>query len=183
VANILNNGNWLAISITALDEPEPQPSATATAQTSVIPVPTINIPEPTSTAMLPSATPESPAQPAAPENSCPGSETHPTGQTLAQRYGVPYEEIMAWFCQNYGFGEIDLAYSLSQQSGLPVAQVFALRDAGASWGDIKKQLVPDNNENQNQGNQGNQDNGSNKPDDPKNQDKGKNKEKTPRPHP
>ena len=36
---------------------------------------------------------------------------------LAQRYGVPYEEIMGWFCQHYGFGEIDLAYSLSRQIG------------------------------------------------------------------
>ena len=71
---------------------------------------------------------------------CTGANPHPTGMKLAQRYGVPYEEIMGWFCQRFGFGEIDHAYSLSRQFGLPVADIFALRRSGMGWGQIRKYL-------------------------------------------
>ena len=74
---------------------------------------------------------------------CTGANPHPTGMKLAQRYGVPYEEIMYWFCQHYGFGEIDMAYSLARQAGIPVEQVFSMRASGMGWGEIKKQLAPD----------------------------------------
>ncbi len=77
-----------------------------------------------------------------PVDACTGAEPHPTGTKLAARYGVSYNEIMGWFCQGYGFGEIDLAYSLSGQSGVPVAEIFAMRQSGMGWGDIKKQLDP-----------------------------------------
>lgn len=75
---------------------------------------------------------------------CTGANPHPQGLRLAQRYNVSYEEIMGWFCQNFGFGEIDLAYSLSQQSGKPVAEIFAMRRTGLGWGEIKKQLAGSN---------------------------------------
>jgi hypothetical protein len=71
---------------------------------------------------------------------CTGAQPHPTGMSLAQKYGVPYEEIMSWFCQGFGFGEIDLAYSLSWVSGRPVTEVFALKSGGVGWGEIKQQL-------------------------------------------
>jgi hypothetical protein len=51
-----------------------------------------------------------------PVTNCTGANPHPTGQKLAQRFGVSYDEIMGWFCQHFGFGEIDLAYDLSRQS-------------------------------------------------------------------
>lgn len=91
----------------------------------------------------------SPTQPAAPEappseaGLCTGANPHPTGMTLSQRYGVSYEEIMSWFCQHYGFGEIDLAYSLSRQSQKPVTEIFAMRASGMGWGDIQKLLAGD----------------------------------------
>jgi hypothetical protein len=53
---------------------------------------------------------------------------------------VPYNEIMSWFCQGFGFGEIDLAYGLSRESGVAVTDIFALRRSGLGWGQIKKQL-------------------------------------------
>jgi hypothetical protein len=59
---------------------------------------------------------------------------------LSQQYNVSYEEIMGWFCQGFGFGEIDLAYSLSLQSNTPVADIFAMRRSGLGWGEIKKKL-------------------------------------------
>ena len=66
-------------------------------------------------------------------------EHHPVGDKLADRYTVTYEEIMGWFCQGYGFGEIDLAYSISQQAGVPIADVFAKRQEGKGWGQIMKE--------------------------------------------
>ena len=71
---------------------------------------------------------------------CTGADPQPKGQDLAAQYGVSYEEIMGWFCQGFGFGEIDLAYSLSVQSGKPVAEIFALKQGGMGWGEIKKLL-------------------------------------------
>ncbi len=50
---------------------------------------------------------------------------------------------MGWFCQHFGFGEIDLAYSLSRQTGVPVDQIFAMKSSGLGWGEIKKQLTGD----------------------------------------
>jgi hypothetical protein len=74
------------------------------------------------------------------DTNCTGADPQPTGMTLAERYSVPYEEIMGWFCQGFGFGEIDLAYGLSLEYGVPVAEIFAMRDAGEGWGNIKKYL-------------------------------------------
>ena len=71
----------------------------------------------------------------------------PEGLRLAQRYQVPYEEIMSWFCKGFGFGEIDLAYGLSVESGMPVSEIFRMRSDGMGWGNIKKAVsaqVPTN---------------------------------------
>ena len=71
---------------------------------------------------------------------CTGADLHPAGMALAGQYDVPYEEIMGWFCSGFGFGEIDLAYSLSLESGLPVDDVFAMKTDGMGWGQIKHEL-------------------------------------------
>ncbi|HRF49566.1 MAG TPA: FecR domain-containing protein [Anaerolineales bacterium] len=71
---------------------------------------------------------------------CTGADPHPQATTLAQRYGVDYAEIMGWFCQGYGFGEIELAYGLAAESDLTVVEVFALRQSGLGWGQIMQQL-------------------------------------------
>jgi hypothetical protein len=71
---------------------------------------------------------------------CDGAQRHPKGEALADQFGVPYEEIMAWFCQGYGFGEITLAYEASLASGKPVADIFALRASGLGWGQIMQEL-------------------------------------------
>lgn len=67
-----------------------------------------------------------------------GADPHPVGQGLAERFGVSYDEIMGWFCQGYGFGEIRHAYSISSQVDVPVEEVFDQREAGFGWGQIRK---------------------------------------------
>lgn len=76
---------------------------------------------------------------------CTGAQPHPTGTSLAEKYGVEYNEIMTWFCQGFGFGEIDLAYEISRAVPIPVEQVFAMKTGGAGWGEIKQQLLPEKN--------------------------------------
>ncbi|HSV85872.1 MAG TPA: DUF5666 domain-containing protein [Levilinea sp.] len=78
---------------------------------------------------------------------CNGFADHPTGYRLAARYRVPYEEIMFWFCQGFGFGEIDLAFSLLQtytsdeyDASLTIGEIFAKKTPGRGWGQIKREL-------------------------------------------
>lgn len=69
-------------------------------------------------------------------------QIQPEAVRLAERYSVTYEEIMGWFCLNYGFGEIDLVYRMSLDSGTPVTEIFAMRESGTGWGLIKQTLFP-----------------------------------------
>jgi len=115
---ILEGNRWLALEIEHLDnddddDNEITPTATSTTNGSVpTPLPTLV--------------------------NCTGADPHPAGEKLSQRFGVSYEEIMGWFCQRFGFGEIDLAYSLSKATGIPVAEIFDLRRSGMGWGNIKR---------------------------------------------
>jgi hypothetical protein len=69
---------------------------------------------------------------------CSGSSTkdQPEAARLAQQFGVTTQEITGWFCQNYGFGEIRMAYSIAAQKAVPVADVFAKLAGGEDWGKI-----------------------------------------------
>lgn len=61
---------------------------------------------------------------------------HPAGDKLAETYGVSYDEIMGWFCGGYGFGEIALAYQISQATGVSITDIFTQRAGGMGWGQI-----------------------------------------------
>jgi hypothetical protein len=74
------------------------------------------------------------------DGECTGADPHPHATVLAANYDVTYAEIMERFCQGYGFGEIELAYLLAEEAGMSVEEVYALRDAGMGWGNIRKEL-------------------------------------------
>ena len=133
------DGTWLALQIESLQE-TPESEQTPTAELDSTPSPTGETVGPETPTVETTGTVT--VEPAAEdiEAICTAADPHPTGTTLAQRYGVPYEEIMGWFCQHFGFGEIDLAYGLSQETGIPVADIFAMRRSGLGWGEIKQQL-------------------------------------------
>jgi hypothetical protein len=156
---VQSDGRWLAKEIELLEEVRPQPTATPTSsETPGIEIPTAtptptptatatNTPSPTVTGTLPTETPTptmtfTPSVMPKNENSrCDNrSDVQPEGLRLAQRYQVSYEEIMDWFCKGFGFGEIDLAYELSQASGIPVSEIFRLRSVGMGWGNIKQSV-------------------------------------------
>lgn len=140
---VLENGDWLAKEIEALEEddavktPTPSPTAEETETVEVTATPDLTLtltPEVT-------ATPEPTFE--GNRSGCEGgSWQHPEGVRLAARWGVSYAEIMSWFCQGYGFGEIDLAYELARSSGKPVTEIFAMRASGMGWGNVKKGVEP-----------------------------------------
>ncbi len=72
---------------------------------------------------------------------CDGSSEaqHPVGLKLAEQFGSDYATIMGWFCQGYGFGEIALAYQISQVAGVSVEEVFEKRASGMGWGQIMQE--------------------------------------------
>jgi hypothetical protein len=120
------------------------PTATATITPTITPTPPLTVTVTPTITVTPTPTPTATPTPAAtPVTDCTGANPQPKGQKLADLYGVPYEEIMGWFCQGFGFGEIDLAYSLGVQTGTPVDQIFAMKSSGLGWGEIKKQLTGD----------------------------------------
>jgi hypothetical protein len=121
--------------------PTPTAEFTATPTPELSPTPTLEMTPTPTLEVTSTATPEITPTPTE-AIGCTGADPHPVGTKLALRYGVPYEEIMAWFCMGFGFGEIDLAYSLSLQTGVPVEEIFNLRMSGLGWGQIKKQLNP-----------------------------------------
>jgi hypothetical protein len=74
------------------------------------------------------------------QTACMGSE-NPAGRTLASRFEVPYAEIMGWFCQKHGFGEIIQAYMLRDESGAAVEEIFALREGGLGWSEVREAVA------------------------------------------
>jgi len=161
------DGSWLALKIESLVEepaetPTPTPTETGIAATETLTLtetvtptmtatPTVTL-IPTETVTVtttsePSVTPAPSATitatvtvSATAVTNCTGANPQPKGLSLAQQYGVPYEEIMGWFCQGFGFGEIDLAYGLSRETGVPVSDIFEMRRSGLGWGQIKQRL-------------------------------------------
>jgi hypothetical protein len=129
---VLEEGPWLALEIESLveiEDPTPTLTNTPTVTLTITPTatltPTITLtPTPTLTDTI--------------TTDCVGADPHPKGQRLAITYGVSYEEIMGWFCQHFGFGEIDRAYRLSLDTGIPVENIFEMRKSGQGWGVIKK---------------------------------------------
>jgi hypothetical protein len=72
---------------------------------------------------------------------CIGIAFEPKAQQLAQKYDVPYQEIINLLCQGYSFGSIDLAYKLAAEEGnlgYTPAEILKMREEGMSWGQIKK---------------------------------------------
>lgn len=59
-------------------------------------------------------------------------------KALARRFMVQQAEVLSWFCQGYGFGEVELAYVISAYAHVPVNEVFDRRASGLGWGQIEQ---------------------------------------------
>ncbi len=137
---------------------------------------TVPSPVPSMTNTVPSPSPVPPTSTittTATTTDCVGANPQPKATKLADEYNRPYDEIMGWFCQGFGFGEIDLAYNLAMQkqgqnqNAIDVTQIFEMRKSGLGWGEIKQQLDAKLNAKPNEQNQNtpgnNKNNDKNKP--------------------
>jgi hypothetical protein len=112
-------------------------TATTTATATLTPTQTITV---TPTMTVPPEVTAMPVLISTAVSTCTGADPHPAGAELAEDLGVPYEEIMGWFCQGFGFGNIKIAYGLSGDFGVPVEEVFAMKSGGMGWGRIRQAL-------------------------------------------
>jgi len=67
---------------------------------------------------------------------------HPFAASIADTYGVPVSEVMDYFCQGFGFGQIMLALQTGQMEGATssVSDMLADRLSGKGWGQIWKAM-------------------------------------------
>jgi hypothetical protein len=67
---------------------------------------------------------------------------HPFAAGVAETYGVSEDEVMGFFCQGYGFGQIMLAIQTQKMEGVSssVGAMLAARKDGMGWGQIWKDM-------------------------------------------
>jgi len=60
---------------------------------------------------------------------------HPAGASIADTYGVDYEQVMEWFCEdNLGFGEVKHLLRTSEQTETSLEEILSMRLDGMGWG-------------------------------------------------
>jgi hypothetical protein len=65
---------------------------------------------------------------------------HPVATGLSQTYAMPVEDIMNYFCNGHGFGQIMLALQTKAISGVDVSETLGSRESGMGWGEIWKNM-------------------------------------------
>lgn len=65
---------------------------------------------------------------------------HPAALFLAHSFNKEIEEIMGYFCQGFGFGQISLALQTEKVTGIDYGTLLARRADGLGWGEIWEEL-------------------------------------------
>lgn len=77
---------------------------------------------------------------AAAEVDCTLAETHPIAQGIAEKYNVPYEQVVDWACSGESFDDILLALQTSKLTQQSVDALLAMRRAAGSWEEVWQEL-------------------------------------------
>jgi len=67
-------------------------------------------------------------------------DDHPFASAIAETYGTSVSDVMGYFCNGYGFGEIMLALQTHQANGEEITSMLALRKSGHGWGQIWQEM-------------------------------------------
>jgi hypothetical protein len=126
-----------ATSATATQAPATQAPAETAAATAAPPTATEGAPAMTG---APEATSAPPTAAATPDPACAAGETHALALSIAARYEVTAEQVMAWYCAGSSFEDILLALETSLQSGAPADELLAMRAEGRDWNDIWRDI-------------------------------------------
>jgi hypothetical protein len=90
---------------------------------------------------VPAGPPDGAEPPDNDPEACAAADPHPVAEQLAEDYGVPYEQIMSWFCEGgYGFGDIRLALDTSLKAGMTPEELLALKTELGGWGEVWLEL-------------------------------------------
>lgn len=65
---------------------------------------------------------------------------HPAALFLSHTFGKDIEEIMGYFCEGFGFGQISLALQTEKITGVDYGTLLGYRAEGKGWGEIWKEL-------------------------------------------
>jgi hypothetical protein len=65
---------------------------------------------------------------------------HPIAIVLANRFEKEVDEIMAYFCNGFGIGQIYLALKTELVTGVDFGELLASRAEGKGWGEIWEEL-------------------------------------------
>jgi hypothetical protein len=71
--------------------------------------------------------------------SCTETDPHPIGQSIAETYEVPYNQVMTWFCEGYSFENILIALVTSEAVDLPVDSLLE-KTLEQEWEDIWEEI-------------------------------------------
>jgi hypothetical protein len=69
-----------------------------------------------------------------------GADPHAFADKLAELYDASYDDILTWLYDGYGFGEIILASETSEETGVPVGELLALKTSLGGWGLVWQEL-------------------------------------------
>jgi len=61
---------------------------------------------------------------------------HPFAAAISEIYGVSVSDVMGYFCNGFGFGEIMLALQTHQMNDEKISFMFGLRESKHGWGQI-----------------------------------------------
>lgn len=70
---------------------------------------------------------------------CTGDTVHPVGTSIADTYEVEYSQVMDWFCDGFGFGEIMLALETGKALDEDAGDLLDAKGQGNGWGKIWKE--------------------------------------------
>jgi len=65
---------------------------------------------------------------------------HPFAAAIAETYGTLVSDVMKYFCNGYGFGEIMLALQTHQVNGEEIVSMLVDRKSGHGWGQIWQEM-------------------------------------------
>lgn len=74
-----------------------------------------------------------------PSEVCPQPDPHPIGVSITEKFDVPYEEVMDWFCKGETFEDILLALETEELTGRTLEELFGMK-GHKSWEDVWKEL-------------------------------------------
>jgi len=75
-----------------------------------------------------------------PEVDCSEGDANPIAKALAEKYAVPYEQVIGWACNGETLDDIALALQTAQLSQRPPEELLKMRKEAADWDQVWEEL-------------------------------------------